>query len=103
MHIPTTPAKPKEKHSRERLIPYRLLAYLLYAEDAPWIAPVGKRTVRLFTGDAARTLKLKVSLLWEALYWLKKAGLVESVAKEEKRGMALIVLKAPTKREVPSE
>ena len=83
---------------RQRLIPYRILAYLLYAPegDIPWIESISDDEVRVSTGDASRDLRLKNTNLWDALYWLEEAMLVKSVKKEKKRGSAVIKLLPPT-------
>lgn len=85
------------KPMKDRLVPYKVLAYLLYAEDRNWLDNLGEGRVRLITGDAARFFRLKIALLWEALYWLEKYKLVESVSKERKRGSAIIQLKSPNR------
>jgi hypothetical protein len=84
-----------KKHQiiRERLIPYRILAYLLYSQTSTWLERQGQGRVRLSTGPASRFLRLKSSLLWEALFWLQEKELVAAVVKEDKRGYALITLK----------
>lgn len=84
------------KPTRERLLPYRILAYLLYA-DQTWLTEVGPGQVRVVTGEAARFFRLKISLLWEALYWLEKNQLVDKITKERKRGAALVSLKGVTR------
>lgn len=83
---------------RERLIPYRILAYLLYAPPGSldWLESVSEDEVRVITGDAARELRMENKALWEALHWLQDASLVSSVRKERKRGSAVITLKQPT-------
>ena len=83
---------------RERLLPYRILAYLLYSpmRDLEWAESAGSNEVRLFTGEAARALRMKNSALWEALYWLEENKLIKRVKKEKKRGTAVVVLKQPT-------
>lgn len=78
--------------TRDRLLPYKVLSYLLYTNGKPWLSPLGERKVRLVTGDAARFFRIKTTNLWDALYWLEKSGLV-TVEKEKKRGSALIQLK----------
>ena len=82
----------------ERLVPYRILAYLLYARpiEVSWLEVVSDNQVRIITGDAARDLRMKNSNLWDALYWLETNKLVKSIAKEKKRGSAIITLKQPT-------
>jgi hypothetical protein len=81
----------------ERLVPYRILAYALYAnpEDISWIQSVDDTSIRINTGDAARALRMKNANLWEALYWLETNQLISKVKKEHKRGTAILVLKQP--------
>ena len=83
---------------RDRLIPYRILAYLLYAKpgDMDWLEGLSEKQVRVTTGDAARYLRMKNAHLWQALYWLRDNQLIAKVEKEEKRGTAVITLKQPT-------
>jgi hypothetical protein len=80
---------------KDRLVPYKILTYLLYSEDTrEWIDVLGNNQVRIRTGSAAKFFRLKNSLLWDALYWLEKYKLVESIEKEKKRGSAIITLKS---------
>ena len=83
---------------RERLLPYRLLAYLLYARpiELRWLESIGDDQVRVTTGEAARDLRMRNAQLWEALFWLRDNQLVLSVEKERKRGSAIIKLVKPT-------
>jgi len=83
---------------RERLIPYRILAYMLYAApgDIEWLESVSEDEVRITTGDAARDLRMKNTNLWDALYWLEENKLVKKVKKEKKRGTVVVTLKQPT-------
>lgn len=87
---------------KERLIPYRLLAYLLYspADDIEWLEMVDMNTVRIKTGPCSRLFRMKIIQLWDAIFWLEQQGLVESVKKEKKRGTAVIKLKVPTNVEM---
>lgn len=78
---------------KDRLVPYKILGYLLYTEDKLWLETLGNGRVRLITGEAARFFRLKTSLLWEALYWLEKFKLITSVEKERKKGSVLITLR----------
>lgn len=82
--------------TKDRLVPYKLLAYLLYSGPRPWLQPLGGSRVRLRTGEASRFFRLKSSLLWQALYWLEEHELLEEVAKERKRGTAVLTLKPST-------
>lgn len=79
-------------------MPYRILAYLLYAPliSLEWAESAGANSVRIYTGDAARALRMKNAALWDALYWLEENKLIKKVKKEQKRGTAVVVLKAPT-------
>ncbi len=83
---------------RERLIPYRLLAYLLYARpiELEWLSSAGDKKVRVSTGPASRELRMRNAQLWEALYWLHEQGLIKQVEKEKKKGTALVTLIQPT-------
>ncbi len=83
---------------RERLIPYRILAYLLYARPiaSEWLESADTNAVRVTTGSASRELRMRNAQLWEALFWLEEQGLVKSVRKEKKRGTALVTLIQPT-------
>lgn len=83
---------------RERLIPYRILTYLLYADEAEhsWLERINDGEIRVTTGEAARSLRLKNANLWQALYWLETNKLVVSVKKEQKRGTAIVCLLPPT-------
>ena len=87
---------PSLKTTRDRLVPYKVLGYLLYTSNKPWLNSVAPSSmqVRLTTGEAARFFRLKAADLWGALWWLEKAGLIK-VEKEKKRGSALITLKSP--------
>ena len=98
--IRTQPIGEGEALIKDRFVPYKLLAYLLYAEERTWIEPLGNNKVRLNTADAARFLHLKNSLLWEAVYWLEKYKLVSLVEKEQKRGFMKITLR-PLNRDFP--
>ena len=85
---------------RERLIPYRILSYLLYAPlsgptGIEWAEQASADSVRITTGDAARALRMKNSALWEALFWLEENKLIKKVKKEQKRGTCVIILKQP--------
>ncbi len=82
------------KPIKDRLVPYKILAYLLYSGPRPWLEPLGGGRVRLRTGDASRHFRLKSSVLWEALYWLEKHKMLQGVQKERKRGTVILVLQA---------
>lgn len=81
--------------TRQRLLPYRVLAYLLYAKERTWVSTVQAGQVRIITGAAARFFRMKITVLWETLYWLEKNKLIISVEKERKRGSVIINLKSP--------
>lgn len=85
------PAKP----IRNRLIPFRILSYLLYSK-AEWISVGKDGQLDIVTGEAARELRLTSTKFWESLYWLEDAQLVEKVSKGRKRGVAHISLRKPT-------
>jgi hypothetical protein len=78
---------------KQRLIPYRVLAYILYTPHAAWLEKVSPNVVRIKTADAARFLRLKNNILWDAFRWLETQELVVSVNKEARRGTALITLR----------
>ncbi len=82
---------------KDRLVPYKLLVYMLYASSSsfPAMQVLEPGRVRLKTGPASRMLKMKIVQLWEALYWLESAGMVLKVEKEHKRGTAIITLTPP--------
>ena len=83
---------------RERLVPYRILAYMLYAPTASteWLSSAGTDKVRVSTGEASRSLRMRNAQLWEALYWLRDNQLIVDVEKERKRGSAIITLLQPS-------
>lgn len=87
---------------KERLVPYRLLAYLLYAptDGSEWCESISTDTVRISTGPCSRVFRLKIVQLWEAIFWLEEQGLIASVKKEKKRGTAVIQLRQPTNIQV---
>ena len=87
---------------RERLLPHRLLNYLLYAPAYPapggleWLEMVSDDEVRVITGPASRALRLKVSALREAIFWLKDQDLILEAKPERKRGTLIVQLRQPT-------
>jgi len=95
----TTSAKNRQMLGveRQRNMPYRILAYLLYSGPKDWLEILGGGKVRIHTGPAARFLKIKNVDLWERLHWLADNGLLVSVRKERMRGSAIIML-----RDVPN-
>lgn len=89
---------------KDRLFPYKLLTFLLYAEpvntfeetnDKQWFIIDEDQTILLDTGEAYRALAVKSDKLWEALYWLNDNGLL-TVSKTRRRGEAKITLKYPS-------
>ena len=88
---------------KTRLIPYKVLGYLLYAEDREWLTPLGDGRVRIQTGEASRFFKQKSANFWEALYWLEQFKLVVKVEKERKKGSAIIHLVPVNRFEVPHD
>ncbi len=90
--FPATGSHGTEAPIRDRLSPYRLLVYLLYLEDSPIIEPIGDQKVRIHTAAAARLFEMRVSTLWEQLFWLEDAKLIKKVDRERKRGTAIITL-----------
>lgn len=85
------------KPIRNRVFPYQVLGYLLYMPDNDWCMTIDDLTLRLKTGPASRFLRVKISRLWEALYWLEQAQLIKAVVKERKVGTVIIHLR-PVKR-----
>ena len=87
------PAKP----IRNRLIPYKILGYLLFspAEDLSWLESISDSELRVTTGEGSRALRMKITAFREALFWLEDFGLVESVKSERKRGHLIVKLKQP--------
>lgn len=78
---------------KQRLLPYRVLAYLLYVPHAPWLVKVSPGVIKIKTAEAARFLKIKNNILWDAFRWLEQQELVVSVNKEARRGTAIITLR----------
>lgn len=87
---------------KSRLIPHKILTIMLYGSvsDVEWLEPVSRDSVRIYTGNAARGLRMKNNALWEALYWLEEQKLIKKVKKEKKRGTCVIVLKQPSNLKV---
>ncbi len=85
------------KPIRNRVFPYQVLGYLLYMPDNDWCMTLDDLTLRLKTGAASRFFRCKISRLWEALYWLEQANLIQAVVKERKVGTVIIRLR-PVKR-----
>lgn len=83
---------------KERLVPYRLLAYLLYtpSEGSEWLEMVDEDTIRIKTGPCSRMFRMRIVQLWDALFWLEESQLIYKVKKEKVRGTAIIKLKQPT-------
>lgn len=82
---------------REKLIPYRILAYLLYApvESTDWILAVESNLIRVSTGPMGRALKMRNAQLNEALRWLEENHLVEELIRG-KKGTLVIKLRKPS-------
>lgn len=83
---------------RERLIPHRVLDYLLYTPESSvdWLESLSGAKVRVITGPAARALRMRNNELWKAIRWLKAQQLIIDYEKEEKRGTVLVTLRQPT-------
>lgn len=88
---------------KERLIPYRVLAYLLYLTPGSWVEKNQPGVVRVKTAVAARALRMKSSAFWETLRWLERQHLITSIKKENRKGQALVTLARPDRWEFPSE
>lgn len=84
----------QERSNKTKTAPFRLLAYLLYGKYE-WIETLSEGNVRIHTGDAARALRVNSADLWVYLYWLEQTKLISAVAKEKKKGTALITLRVP--------
>lgn len=80
--------------SKTRTTPFRLLTYFLYGKYE-WIEYVSPGVIRILTGPAARTLRVRSADFWVYLYWLEQTKLVESIEKEQKKGAAIIRLRPP--------
>lgn len=80
--------------NKTKTAPFRLLVSLLYGRYE-WVERVDVGVVRLYTGPATQTLRVRSARLWEYLYWLEKLKLIDRVVKEQKRGTVLIYLKQP--------
>ena len=89
---------------RQRLVPYKILAHLLYARpiEIEWLQNVDSDKVRVITGDAARAFRVRNKALWDALYWLQDAKLLLSVEKERQRGSCIVTLRQPTNIQLDS-
>jgi hypothetical protein len=74
------------------------LGYFLYTPESAieWLENVSENEIRITTGPCSRALRMKISALRAAIYWLLDQGLVESVVPERKRGTLIIKLKQPT-------
>lgn len=83
---------------RQRLLPYKLLGYFLYTpeEAVDWLERVSENEVRVTTGPCSRELRMKISALRDAIFWLYDQGLVEAVTPERKRGTLIVKLRQPT-------
>lgn len=82
---------------RERLIPYRILVYLLYAptEHVNWLEITSVDTVRVYTGPASRALGMRIGDLRAAIRWLKSKDLIISYNTERKRGTMIVKFAPP--------
>jgi len=83
------PAKPH----RDRLIPYKLLAYL-YNHSCDYIELVKPGVVRFYPGKAARALRYRHNQIIQTLEWLSTHGLIKGV-RSEKWGSRIVRLKTP--------
>lgn len=68
---------------RERLLPYKLLVHLERGK-LPWISRHQSGLTMLRTGPAARSLRLKLSQLHDALLWLQTQGYIGNITRVEK-------------------
>lgn len=81
-------------YNKTRTTPFRILAYLLYGKY-DWITRPSAGVVKLATGPASRSLRIRSADFWEHLYWLEQQCLVEKVEKLQKRGTVTIRLSLP--------
>ena len=89
---------------KESLVPYRLLAYLLYAPETSvvWLKSISPDKVQISTAPAARALRMRNTQLWRALEWLELTGMILGFEKQEKRGSCIIHLRRPTNISIES-
>lgn len=78
-------------------IPFRLLKSLLFTtpHEAEWIDTLQDGTLRVYTPEACRDLKIDSAILWKYLYWLEEHDYISSVSKEKKKGTAIVRLRIP--------
>lgn len=95
MYLAHRRVPPVSGTNKTRTTPFRLLAYFLYGRY-DWIEQVSPGVIRIQTGPAARTLRVRSADFWQYLYWLETSKLVESIDKEQKRGSVLVRIKVPT-------
>jgi hypothetical protein len=83
---------------KDKLTPYRVFSYILYmpTENSDWLDKVSPDQVRIHTGPCARQFRLKLSQLWDYLFWMEQQGLLGKVQKDKKRGSAVLTLRQPT-------
>lgn len=81
-------------HGKTRTTPFRILAYFLYGKY-DWIEHINYGKIRVHTGPATRTLRMRSADFWTYLYWLETYKLIGKVEKEQKRGAVIIHLKLP--------
>lgn len=81
------------KPYRQRTVPYKLLAYMLYGRET-WLSRPETGLVRVDTGKMARKLRVSNSRLWEAFEWLAEHKLVTEVV-SSKRGTITARVKKP--------
>ena len=87
---------------RDRLLPHRILNYLLYAPAVPapggveWLETVSDDEIKIYTGPGSRAMRMRIAAFREALFWLLDQQLVLDVRQERKRGTLIVRLRQPT-------
>lgn len=78
---------------RRRLIPYKILAHLLYGQHT-WLSRLPGGKVKVETGPLGRSLRVTSNRLGEHFDWLLLNGLIEEVETPQ-RGQRIVTLKTP--------
>ena len=74
------PKKRTRRFVKQRLIPYRVLAILLYGSNQA-VEPLEEGKVRLSTGPLARALRISINRLLDSLEFLKANQFLTKVEK----------------------
>ena len=75
---------------KKRLVPYKVLVYMLYA-DKPYIERYGPGIVDIEAGPMARDLRLSIGRFRDCLEWLEQNQLVDSVCLLNKKKPQIIL------------